>query len=160
MLVQKVQHDIRVHITAEFDADSHTLTVGLIPQIGDAVDFLISDKLRDLLDQTRLVYHVRKFCHNDAVLAVLHRLNAGHRADSDFSASGPVCLIDSGGSKNRTSGRKIRSLDDRQKLLDIGSAVFQHLVINDLYHTVNNLAQIVRRNIGRHSDSDTGRTVD
>ena len=65
MLVQKVQHDIRVHITAEFDADSHPLTVGLIPQIGDAVDFLISDKLRNLLDQTRLIYHVRKLRHNN-----------------------------------------------------------------------------------------------
>ena len=160
MLVQKVQHDIRVHITAEFDADSHTLTVGLIPQIGDAVDFLISDKLRNLFNQTRLIYHVRKLRHNNTVLAVLHRLNARHRAYSDFSASGPVCLVDSGSSENRTSGWKIRSLDDRQKFLDISSAVFQHLIINDLYHTVNDLAQIVRRNIGRHSYSDTCRTVD
>ena len=70
MLVQKVQYNVRIYITAQLNTDSHTLAVRFIAEVCNAVNLFISDKFCNLLNQSRLIDHVRKFCHDDAVLAV------------------------------------------------------------------------------------------
>ncbi len=115
-------------------------------------------KLGDLLDQAGFVYQIRKLCHNDAVLAVVHRLNVGNCTNTDLAASGAVCLADTGSTHNNTSGRKIRSLDDSHQLIN-SRFLALYIVIDQPYNCFNHFCQIVRRDIGRHTNCDTSRTV-
>ena len=61
MLVQIVQHDIRVDIAAKLDDDAHAVAVGFVAQIGNAVDLLLAHEFGDFLDQPRLVDLIRQF---------------------------------------------------------------------------------------------------
>ena len=109
MFVEQIQNHIRIYIAAQLDTDTHTLTVRLITKIRDSINFFISYKLCDFLDQSCFVDHIWKFGYDNAVFSILHRLDVGDCTDSDFSTSGTVSLVNSGCSKNHGSGWKIRS---------------------------------------------------
>ena len=155
-----IQNNLGIHIASEFYTDTHALTVGLITQIGNAVDLLILNELRDLRDQTCLVNEERKLGDNNAVLAVRHRFNVCYGTDPDLAASGAVCLIDASGAEDRAAGREIGSLYDLQDLVDRGLTAFIYAVVDDKRYCVDDLADVVRRDVCRHTDRDTGGTVD
>ena len=127
---------------------------------GDTVDLLISYQLGDLLDQPRLVYHIGKLCHDDPALSVCHRSQylspPAHGSFPGRYGKPPQfrwCprIIRSCG--------KIRSLYDLQNFLDGGIPVLLNLIVNDLDHRTDHFPQIVRRNVGGHTDGDTGGSV-
>ena len=66
MLIKLVQDNICIGISAEVDADAHSLTAGVVIQVCDSVNLLVADKFCDLFDQTGFVYEVWKFCDNNA----------------------------------------------------------------------------------------------
>ena len=68
--------------------------------------------------------------------------------------------MDTASAQNHGTGRKIRSLDNIHDFFDIRCSVIFDTVIDDLYHAVNGLPEIMRRDIGGHADRDTGRTID
>src|ERR1700730_10840915 len=76
LLVEMVQNELRLGIALYLDHDAHPLAVALVPDIGNAVDFLVLDQLRDVLDQPRLVHLVRQLGDDD-VLAILAALLDG-----------------------------------------------------------------------------------
>ena len=159
MLVQLVQQHVGIHIFAQLNADAHTGTVRLIPQVGDAVDLLVSYQLGDLLDESRLVDHVRDLRHDDAALAVGHGLDIGNRAGTDLAPAGSVCFLNAFRAENGGTGGKIRAFDDGQKLLDFCISALFHPVVDDLHHCLDDLPQVVGRDIGGHTDGDTLGTV-
>ena len=112
MFHQQIQHDVRIYIPAQLDADTHTAAVGLIAQICDTVYFLFFYKVCDLGDQSSLVYHVRKLCDNDAALAVVHRFNRRYGTHTDLAAAGTVCFLNTSLADDLCSRGEIRSLDD------------------------------------------------
>ena len=61
MLVQLIQDYICIGIFAEIDTDTHTFTAGMVIQVCDSVDFLVSYKLSDLFDQTGFINKIWKF---------------------------------------------------------------------------------------------------
>ena len=60
MLVQLIQNNICIGIFTKVNTNTHSLTAGMIIQVGNSINLFITDKLCDLLDQTCLVYKVRK----------------------------------------------------------------------------------------------------
>ena len=54
-LVEVVEHDLGHGTTLEIDDDAHALTVGLVAHVGDALDMLLVDLLRDALLKGALV---------------------------------------------------------------------------------------------------------
>ena len=159
MLIQLVQDDIRVHIAPQFNTDPHSLSAGLVTQVCDSVNLFISHKLRDLLDEPCLIHHKRQLGHDDPVLAVVHRLDVCDRAHTDLSASGPVSLLDSSCPEDLRPCGEIRSFDDLQYFLNGGLSLVLDLIVDDPYHRSDDLPQIMRRDIRRHTDRDTGCTV-
>ena len=125
-----IQYDLGIDIAPELNADTHALAVGLITQIGDAVDLFIFYKLGDLGDQTGFVNEIRKLRYNDPVLAVGHGLDIGDRADPDLASAGAVCLVDASGAEDRAAGREIGSLYDLQDLVDRGLAALVYAVVD------------------------------
>ena len=61
MLVQLIQDYIGIGIFAKVDTDTHALTTGMVIQVCDSVDFLVSYKLSDLFDQTGFINKIWKF---------------------------------------------------------------------------------------------------
>ena len=50
VLEQVVQHAVRVRLALDLDDHAHAVAVGLVAQVGDAVDLLVLDEVGDLLD--------------------------------------------------------------------------------------------------------------
>ena len=160
VLVELIQDDIRVGITTQIDAYAHALAARLIGKVRDSVDSLILNQLGNLLDQTGLIDHIRKLCDNNPALAVRKSLDLRDRAGSDLAAAGRVGLLDSAGSEDRAPCRKIRAFYDLKKLLDRRILIPVDLVVDDAHDRIDRLTQVMRRDIGRHTDRDTGRSVD
>ena len=160
MLIKLIQYDIRICVTTEINHNSHSLTVGMIIDTRDSVDFLIAHKLGDFLYQPRLIHHIRKFCDDNLTLAVWQSLDIGNCADTDLSASGPVGIFNSAHPENLGASRKIRSLDDMHDFIKGGLSVLFNLIIDDFDYSTNNLPEIMRRNIRCHADSDSRCAID
>ena len=159
MFVEQIQNHIRIYITAQLDTDTHTLTVRLITKIRDSINFFISYKLCDFLDQSCFVDHVWKFGHNNTVFTILHWFYICDCTNSDFSTSGAVSFVNSGRSKNHRSGWKIRTFYNTQKFFDICPTILYYFVVDNFYNSMNHLSQIVRRNVCCHTNSNTGCSV-
>ena len=65
VLEQVVQHLVRVGVALDLDVHPHPVAVGLVAQVGDAVDPLVLDEIGDLLEQGRLVHLVRQLGDDD-----------------------------------------------------------------------------------------------
>ncbi len=50
-----VEHHVGDGIALQLDDDAHAFAVGLVPDVGDALDALVAHELGDLLDQRLLV---------------------------------------------------------------------------------------------------------
>ena len=160
MFIKLVQDDIGIGISSKLNADAHSFPAGMVVDICNAVDLFITHKRCDRLDQTCFIYHIRKFCHNNLRFSVRKRLDIGHRTDAHFSPSGTVRFVDAAGSENLRAGWKIRTFDDLQNLIQLRFTVFFNDIVDDLYDRADNLPQIVRGNVRRHTYRDSGSTVD
>ena len=61
-------------------------------------------------------------------------------------------------SENRCASREVRSLDDTDQVFEQLFAACVRVVERPM-HAFGHLAHVVRRNVGGHTDGDTGRTV-
>ena len=151
---QLVEDDLRVGIAANIHDNLHTLARGMVLNVRDAVDALVFDQICHGLDQTRLVYHVRDLGNNDLALAVRQIYNLGLCANLDLAAAGCISRTDAAAAHDHAAGREVRSLDEL--------ADFVHLrlgMVDDIAGAVDDLGKIMRRDVGRHADRDTGRAV-
>ena len=64
---QVVQHHFGDFAALELDDHAHAVLVGLVAQVGDALDFLVADQLGDALDQARLVHLVGQLGDDDGL---------------------------------------------------------------------------------------------
>ena len=150
VLEQIVQHLLRHHIAAQLDDDAHTGLVGVIVDGGDAVDLLFLDLLGDVLDQFLFDDLIRQFRDDDRVLAVVHRLDRGFGLHRDRAAPGRIRRLDALRAQNQPVGREVGAGNE-------GHQVFERRVgmVDQVRDAVADLAQVVRRHVGRHTDRDS-----
>ena len=159
VLVQVVQHNLRGSITLEHNHQALTGTTRrLIAKIRDAGDLAILDELSNLNRQVIRVRLVRQLGDHQAGTTV-DFLHVDHRAHRDGAAAGAVRIFNTLGTQNLCTGREVGALNARhqriQQLLIGGVRVLQEPL-----HTLGNLTQVMRRDIGRHTHSNTRRTID
>ena len=65
VLEEVVEHLVRVEVALDLDVDAHPVAVGLVAQVGDAVDPLLLDEVGDLLEQRGLVHLVGQLGDDD-----------------------------------------------------------------------------------------------
>ena len=73
------------------------------------------------------------------------------RAHHHAPATGAVALTHAANAINNTGGREIWRGDDLDQLVHGGFGIFQQVQT-----AFNDFAQVVRRDVGRHTDCDTG----
>jgi hypothetical protein len=154
VLVEIVDDDFRQRLAFELDDDARVL-VRLVADRRDVRDDLGIDQLRDAFDEHRPVDVVRDFRDDDLFAPVLEFL-AGHPAPHpDAAAAGLGVLLGARETADGAASGKIRAFDMRHQALD------RDVRVVDLRADgVDDLTEIMRRNIGRHADGDAGAAVD
>ena len=56
VLVEVVEHDLADLAALQLDDDAHAVAIGLVADVGDALDGLVADQVGDALEQLRLVH--------------------------------------------------------------------------------------------------------
>ena len=95
----------------DVDHDPHSLAVGLIVQVADALDALVLDQVGNVLNEARLVDHIGDLGDDDLGAAVLLFLNGGAAAQGDLAAAGGVGGTDAAAAHDDAGGGEIRALD-------------------------------------------------
>ena len=82
---QLVQHHFARGVALDFDDDPHTCPVGLIANIRNTLDRLLSDKLANPFQKLRLIHLIGDFVDDNglAVTAVGNDLRPGKRMITD-----------------------------------------------------------------------------
>src|SRR5439155_17222845 len=75
------------------------------------------------------------------------------------AAPGAVRLLDRGGADDQAGRREVRPLDDADERVE-GLRLGRLRVVEAPLRGGRDLAQVVRRDVGRHADRDPGRAVD
>ena len=166
VLEQVVQHLVRVGVALDLDVDAHPVAVGLVAQVGDALDLLVLDQVGDLLEQGRLVHLVRQLGDDDRGPVAADLLERDLGAHHDAAAAMGVHLADRVDrlplagqqvallleAEDRAAGREVRTVHE------LAQVVGRELrVIDERDRGVDDLAEVVRRDVGRHADGDPGR---
>ncbi|ABA48200.1 val start codon [Burkholderia pseudomallei 1710b] len=155
-LVQVVQHHLGHFAALELDHDAHAALVGFVADVGDALELLLVDELRDPLEQRALVDLVRQFVDDDRhALAAVDLLEVRGRAHHDAPAPGAIAVAHAGDAVDDAGRREIGRGDDLDQFVDARLRIVQQVKAG-----VDDLVQVVRRDVGRHADRDPRRTVD
>ena len=153
--VELVEHHLGHRAALELDDDAHAVAVRFVAEVGDPLDAALVHERGDALDHARLVHLIGDLGDDDR-LAVLAGLLDGRAAAHDHRAAARVIgLTDAGGADDHGAGGEVRPrhvlhqrVDRDLRVVEIGAG------------RIDDLAQIVRRDVGRHADRDAARPVD
>ena len=148
--IKLIENDLRICVTLEVDRDVHTCLGGIVVDIGDTLDLLVLDKVCDAFDKSCFVYVVRNFRNLDLKSSVLLLNDLGTGTDNNLASSRCVSRSHTRTSHNNTVGREVGALDMLHKLVKRSVGI-----VDQTAHSVDYLTQIVRRNVGCHTDGDT-----
>ncbi len=166
---QVVEDAVWVGVALDLDVDAHAVAVGLVAQVGDAVDLLRAHQFGDLLEQGGLVDHVRQLSNDDRHAAEAGFLERDLSAHHDASPAVGVHLADgvdglvlagdgvaaSLVAVHRAAGREVGAGDVLAEVVRS-----QLWVLDQGACGIADFAQVVGRDVGRHADGDSGRAVD
>jgi hypothetical protein len=157
LLVQIVQDHVGVLAALQLDVDAHARLVGLVAQIGDALDLLVAHQLADLDQQVGLVHLVRQLVDDDRLLAaaLVEVLDVAGGAHHHAAAARAVAVAHAREAVDDAGSRKVGRLDDGDQRLDVDLGIVEQRMQRGA-----DVGEVVRRDVGRHAHGDAGRTVD
>jgi hypothetical protein len=149
-LVEIVEHDLGHFAALQLDDGAHARLVGLVAQVGNALDALLAHQLADLHQELRLVHLVRKFVDDDRLaLALADLLDVGARAQDHAAAARAIAFLQVAHAVDDAGRGEIRRGNDLDELVDRGLGILQECEAG-----IDHFAEVVRRNVGRHADRD------
>ena len=154
VLVEEVEHNASVDVALQLDHNPHAGAVGLVADVGDALELLLLHELGNLLDQPRLVDLIGDFLHDDAGAVGTHVLHLAQRPHDDPALPGAVGPGDAVAAHHLRAGREVRPGDVVHQLLGRNLGVVDH---RD--RAGDHLPQIMRRDVCGHADGDATGTV-
>ena len=156
LLVQVVQDDFGHLAALQLDHHAHARLVGLVADVGDAVDLLVVDQVGDPLEQQPLVDLVGKLVDDDrAAVAAVDFLEVRLRAHDHAATAGAVALAHALDAVDDAGGGKVGRRDELDQLVDRGLGPAQQREAG-----LDDLAQVVRRDVGGHPHGNARRAVD
>ncbi len=153
--VELVEHHVGHGVALDLDHHAIAVAVGFVAQLGDALDLLLAPQFADPLDHRGLVHLVGDLGDDDGFAIAAQGLDLDLAAHHDGAAAEMVGGADARPPENDAAGREIRPRHDGDQIVDA-----ERRVVDQGHAGVDHLAQIVRRNVGRHADRDTAGAVD
>ncbi len=127
----------------------------LVPDVGDAFDPLLAYQVGDLLHHRRLVHLIRDLGNDERLALLAHGLGGDPAAHENRAAALVIGRADAGAAQDQAAGGEVRTGHDLDQLVDGDGRILE---IGDA--SVDHLAEIMRRDVGRHADGNAARTVD
>ena len=154
VLVKLVEDDLVTGTPFKLDDDTHSLAVGLVPEIGDPLDLLILHQLGNGLDELGLVHHVGDLVHDEPFLAIRLLFDVGLGTDREGTPAGAVRLDDAPPPVNDATGWEIRAgnVFEQTEDVDLG-------ILDDGDGPVHHLGEVVGGDAGGHAHGDPCGTV-
>ena len=154
VLVKVVDHNLGVGVALEFDDDPRVF-VRFITDGADVGDRLLVDQIGHPLDESGAVDVVGDFGDDDLLSVAFEFLDPGFAADLDRTAAGFEVLADASDPAELATGGEVGAFDVLHQAVEVD------LGLVDLRaNRVDHFAEIVRRHVGGHADSDAGAAVD
>ena len=147
---QAVQHHLGVGVTLQLDDHTHTVAVGLVPDVGDALDALVLHLVGDGLDEHTLVHLIGQLGDDDAGASVAELLELVPRPDHQPSPARGVGGADAAAAHDDALGGEVRALHVLHQVAEGGVGVVQHADAR-----ADDLPQVVGRDVGGHAHGDT-----
>ena len=156
LLVQVVEHHLGNLAALELDHRAHARFVGLVADFGDALEALLAHQFTDAHQQVGLVHLVGQLVDDDRLtLAAVDVLEMRSSADDYPATPGAVRVADARHTVEDASGREVWRRQVLHQPVDVDVRVLEQCQAGR-----DHLAQVVRRDVGRHAHGDAGRTVD
>ena len=158
-LEQVVEHNLGIGVAAQFDDDAHAVAVRFVANVSDAFELLVVDQLGDAFDQGGLVGLVGQLGdhHRIAIGAPLGLdcFDGGHATHGHRATAGAVGLADAAAAEDLAAGGKVGPGNERHQL-----PIAQLRVLDQGQQTVDQLAQVVGWDVGRHAHGDARGAVE
>ena len=146
VLVQLIQHHARNRVAFQLDDDARLIR-GFVAKIGDPLELLVPNEIRDRLDEVRAVHLVRNLGDDDLRLVrCLAFLDDGARPHDDAPAAGFLIILDPLPPVDVGPRGKVGPFYHLAELRDS-----RFRVVDKKKNGADDLAQIVRRDVRRHS---------
>ena len=94
VLQKVVGDDFRDRVFADFDDHADAFFVGFVADVGDAVDDLFPNKVRDIFDHRGFVDLIRNLIDDDPGFAVVHLFDVIFGTDGDRALASPISIED------------------------------------------------------------------
>ena len=151
---QAVQHYLGIGIALELDHDTHTVAVGLVPDVGDTLQPLVLYLVGDGLDEHPLVHLIGQLRDDDAGAAAAELLELVAGAHHQPAPAGGVGGADAAASHDDALRGEVGALDVLHQVAEGGVRVVQHADAR-----ADDLPQVVGRDVGGHAHGDTAGAV-
>ena len=159
VLVELVEDDFRLRAALEADDHAHAVAVALVARaLGADVDLgddLVLDQLGDALEERGLVDLVGQLGDDQGLEFLGDAFDGDAGAHEEAAAAGAIGLGDAAAAIKNGAGRKVRSMHVLEHLFEAGLGIF-----NQRDGRVDDLGEVVRRNVGGHADGDAVGAVD
>ena len=154
MGVQLIEHHRTHHTTLNIHHDPHPGTVtGFVPQVSNAGHLLVADEVSDLHHQIGLVDSVRNFSNDDLFTTVFfHDFSLGTHLHA--AVTGSIKLTQGITAADSGAGGEVRTGQKFHQFIHSGTGI-----IHQSNGGIDDFAQVMRRNIGCHTHTDTGTAV-
>ena len=154
MLVQLVQHNLRLGPTLEFDHYAHAVAIAFISDIAYVFNVLVVDQLSHAFDQASFVHLIRDLRDNDGLAVFVESFDCRFSTHHEAAAAGAVGFEDSTAPVNDASSGEVRALHEFQNFRKLYCGI-----VHQRDGGIHNLCEIVRRNFCGHADGDSVRPV-
>ena len=155
MLEQIRHHHLLVRVLLQLELDPHVIG-RYVSHVEQRRQLAAQDDVGDALDELRLVDRVGNAGDVDDLRAARGRPRFPRPAQTDAARAGPVDVLQLVGRvEDLAAGGEVRSFHPAAQL-----RAGQLFVLTELDQRRADLAEIVRRDVGRHADRDAGGPVD
>ena len=154
VFVELVQNHVGYFAALQFHHDTDAFLAGFVPKVGDAGDLLVIDQFGDRGHEVRFVDGVGYLGDDDVVFAHLPGLDARRAPDLQSAAARLVHVDYFAVAADDAAGREVRPGQDGHKFLQR-----DFRILDEHDKRVAKFAQVVGRNVGRHTDRDAARAV-
>ena len=152
---QTVQDHLRVCVLLQLDDDAHAVPVGLVPQVADALQTLVLHLLGHIFDEHPLVHLIGQLSDDNAGSVLAELLEFIPCPDDDLAPAGGVGRPDACTAHNNAPCGEVRALHMLHQVRERCLRVVQHADGG-----VDDLPQVVGRDICGHAHGDAGGAVD
>ena len=156
--IEVVEHDVGQLTALELNDNAHAVLVGLIPQAigGDALQQLLAHQVGDALNEARLVHLIGQLGDDNGLSpALFHVLEVRTAPDRQSPTARAIGSHDFLGTIDDAGRWKVRT---RHVLHEASQGDVR--ILHDRQQGVDNLGEIVRRDVGGHAHGNTGGAIE